>query len=496
MKKTILAIAAAVAVVAANAQITTQPEGTLLENMEWQSQGYTPDYSAQKLNAFTEKGAIAHVVKDGNKFFIKDPISHYKRGIWIEGALEADATTVTFHTPQLFVNENGTQFYITRLENVGGKLAKTANLDITFTYSNGRLTQTDGGFVVITNLQGGSAGYIDYNINIGPMPETATMPPLTATAESYQLSYEHEGAPMSKTTSVVFSGDDVFIANPTGATGSWIHGKLEGDKIVCQNKQFVGPDETMGYYAYLTIAESTVEMVEIPGLGQWPVATTTLTDDETLVFTYDAATRSFSTDKLFLINSSNTELGTMYEEFGKAAYTTYTEVPATPADPVFVSNSGLIEGYAMGVFAFNMPATDTEGNYINQENMYYNIYVDDKLLATTTGLTDIPYNYSDGQFFRVSGTSHTFTYLQGNEPKEKLGCQVFYKVGDVVNASKLVWAQLTPEGISTLEGGKTVAGTEFFDAAGRRVEPTAKGLIIKKVTFTDGTSQTVKHAAR
>jgi hypothetical protein len=138
----------------------------------------------------------------------------------------------------------------------------------------------------------------------------------------------------------------------------------------------------------------------------------------------------------------------------------------------------------------DMPNQDTEGNYINQENMYYNLYLDDTPVANPEGQTDIPYTYTYGDFFQVSGTSHTFKYV--NPISEKIGVQTFYKAGNVVNGSELIWYYVDPNGIQGADTDLQPVRTEYFDNMGRKVAPGTKGLLIKRTTYNDGSQKTVK----
>ena len=492
MRKTIFTAVAALLSMAATAQITETPEGEMLKNMEWQSKGMYPDYAAQQMHQFVEQGAIAHVVVSGNKMYIKDPITKYKVGAWIEGEISDDGTQVVFHTPQAYTESNGTLFYLTRLVQVGTKLGLGESTDLVFSYEDGKLTQTDGGYLVITNLEGQSAGYLDYNITITPLQEETVTPPADAEMLSYKMDYEGQGGQHSQTVNVAFSGSDVYIANPAGIADSWIKGTLDGDKIVCPNTQFLGADESLGYFVYFKAAEGTIEMVEYPGFGTLPVSTINLTSDEAVTFTYNADDRSFSTEQLFLVNPAKDKVGESFHDYGKSSFTTFTEVAAVPANPAVTSYYDIIEGFGFGIFMIDMPNQDTEGNYINQENMYYNLYLDDTPVATPLGLTDIPYTYTYGDFFQVSGTSHTFKYV--NPINEKIGVQTFYKVGDQLNRSDLVWYYIhsEPDAIAAVKDGQAVARTEYFDGAGRMVSPDTKGLLIRRITFADGTQQTTK----
>lgn len=481
---------------AATAQITETPEGEMLQNMEWQSKGFVPDYATGQTTTFDDKGAIAHVVVNGNKFYIKDPISHYKQNVWMEGELSEDGKQVIFHTPQMFMESNGNTFYFYRMVQNGQKLGFGESTDLVFDYEDGRLTQSDGGYLTLATLQGGIAGYVDYNIVIQPIGEECVTPPTDSEMLTYKMTYEGQGAEQSKTVNVAFSGTDVYIANPTGVEGSWIKGTLDGDKIVCPNSQFLGADESLGHYVYFKAAKGTIEMVEIPGYGTFPVNNISLTNDEAVTFTYNADDRSFSTEQLFLVNDAKDKLGNNYLDYAKATYTTFAEVAATPANPSMTSFHDIIEGYGFGMFLIDMPNQDVDGNYINQDNMYYNLYIDDKQIALPNGETNIPYAYVDGDFFmQVSGTAHTFKYY--DPVNEKVGFQTFYKVGDEVNQSELVWYYIKNESdaIASVNGNKQVVSTEYFDLTGKRLAaPATKGLFIQKTTYSDGTQRTVKTA--
>lgn len=493
MRKTALTALAALLSMAATAQITETPEGEMLTNMEWQSKGFKPDYSTGQTSTFTEKGAIAHVVKNGNDFYIQDPISQYKKGVWIKGTLSEDGTQVVFNTPQMFTTENGYTFYYYRMVQSGTKLAIGESTDLVFSYDGEKLVQTDGGYLAVATLQGQIAGYVDYNITIQPIGEECVTPPADSEMLTYKMTYEGQGAEQSKTVNVAFSGTDVYIANPTGVEGSWIKGTLDGDKIVCPNSQFLGADESFGHYVYFKAAMGTIEMVEIPGYGTFPVNNISLTNDEAVTFTYNADDRSFSTEQLFLVNDAKDKLGNNYLDYAKATYTTFAEVAATPANPSVQSFHDIIDGYGFGMFLIDMPNQDVDGNYINQNNMYYNLYIDDNAITTPEGETNIPYNYVDGNFFmQVAGTGHTFKYT---EPvNEKIGVQTFYQVGDVVNQSELVWYYIKNESDGITTTSKETVSTEYFDLTGKRLAAPAKGLFIQKTTYSDGTQRVVKTA--
>ena len=69
-------------------------------------------------------------------------------------------------------------------------------------------------------------------------------------------------------------------------------------------------------------------------------------------------------------------------------------------------------------------------------------------------------------------------------------------MGDVVNQSNLVWYDVKSAAIDGTENSRAIVSTECYDAMGHRVEPTAKGLIIRRTTYADGTVETMKSIGR
>lgn len=491
MKTTIITLAATVIAMTATAQITETPEGEQLKNMEYCSKGMVPDYTTMQVTRFDQSGIIAHVVRNDNKLYIQDPITHYKVGTWMEGELSADGTKAVFHTPQVFTSEQGVTYYLYRMEQKGTSLAVNHNnTDLVFSYVDGTLTQTDGGYLSITNIDGRTTSYVEYDITIRPIGLEMECPPAEAEHHSYKLTCESQGSPITKTIEVAFSGDDVYVANPTGAADSWMHGTIDGDLLTFPNGQFLGGDESMGCYVYLKAAEGKVEIVNIPGFGDWPVSTVNLIDADAIEFTWNAANRSFSTSQLFLINSSADRLGDSYVDINKASFEPYEEVAATPADPVVQAWSGIIEGFGFGMFAIDMPNRDTEGRFINQDNMYYNVFVDGKPLQAPNGDTDIPWTYTDGQNIQISGSVHSFK--TDTDIADCISVQVFYRVGDTVNSSNLVSYDVKANAINDTDAN-TIVRTDCYNLQGHRVSPSTPGLQIRQITRADGSRQTVRY---
>ena len=163
---------------------------------------------------------------------------------------------------------------------------------------------------------------------------------------------------------------------------------------------------------------------------------------------------------------------------------------ATPADPVVQAWSGIIEGFGFGMFAIDMPNRDTEGRFINQDNMYYNVFVDGKPLQAPNGDTDIPWTYTDGQNIQISGSVHSFK--TDTDIADCISVQVFYRVGDTVNSSNLVSYDVKANAINDTDAN-TIVRTDCYNLQGHRVSPSTPGLQIRQITRADGSRQTVRY---
>lgn len=109
-------------------------------------------------------------------------------------------------------------------------------------------------------------------------------------------------------------------------------------------------------------------------------------------------------------------------------------------------------------------------------------------------MTDVPYNYSDGYDFFVSGTTHTlYLFSTGFS---RIGVQSIYRdeEEDIEQRSALVYYE-DETGIKGLDAD--AAGTVVYhDMQGRRLEKPSKGLVLKTVTMPDGSCRTLKHVVK
>lgn len=65
---------------------------------------------------------------------------------------------------------------------------------------------------------------------------------------------------------------------------------------------------------------------------------------------------------------------------------------------------------------------------------------------------------------------------------------------NAINIYSIIWTPNSTSGVSssTADADKTVASTKYYDITGREVTATTTGLILKKITYTDGTTSVEK----
>ena len=135
---------------------------------------------------------------------------------------------------------------------------------------------------------------------------------------------------------------------------------------------------------------------------------------------------------------------------GQAYGTLVNLDPAVPANPTNLSwqDRGTTDGNTY--FTFVLPTTDVDGNILEQEFISYSIFIDDDQIYTfdaasyasiNEDITEVPYslwsNYWNFTPTQVCfyGTNHS------NNPifEHRIGIQVYYTVGNVKNASDIVY---------------------------------------------------------
>lgn len=484
---------------ATNTIITQVPAGSeQLMDMVWSSTAYYPDN--QQIVSAPVDGFAAQIVVNGNKMYIHNPLTlfdDYGADAWIEGTISGE--TVTFKTPQAYWMNGTDMAYATRVTTSG---VDANNLDIVFSYKNGELTQTDGGILMLTNVNGQMFGYGDGNIKVTKISDPKVELPSTVTPESYILNFKREGKPMTITALLGFDGNDVYFSDPVG-TGAWFKGTKDGDKITVKTGQYLG--SSSGYPLWVCTGRMFTYMETDPYLGEtYEVTDYEVTPNVDIVFTINGDI--ISTDQLLFINSSKTEKGIAYQALMAPSYEPWTPTAITPAAPWidgFFDLSGY--GFPFNILTYTIPSYGTEGQFIPQEYILYTIWFDDEPLEFYD-TTQIPYygqfvDYETMVSMSLSADDPDQHQLQlPYGPTKTISIQSFYEFNNELIPSQKVTVTLAeledPDYVGAVEGiaaDKEVANVVYFDLAGRQVEAAeGAGILVKVTVFADGTKATEK----
>ncbi len=173
----------------------------------------------------------------------------------------------------------------------------------------------------------------------------------------------------------------------------------------------------------------------------------------------------------------------------------YVEKSAVPSAPIINSATSDDTGWG-GSLEFTVKAEDIDGNYIDENKLFYSIFFDEAESPYSfydqngDPMTEIPCTYTDGNKFFIYSGVH---YIIGIPVQyKKVGIQAINKSGGEVKRSTTTWFILKPSGVDEVTTRKQVTGVSCYDLSGRPVTQDTTGIYIKVTTFSDGSRKTVK----
>lgn len=531
MKKLLLLLAGlsmAGNMLAQNGIITEQPAGTLRTFHGYSFSYYagTWGYAASDYH----DGLARQVVfaDNGVDVYFKDPLSRVNHNVWIKGTLNDGIITVD--TPQKVreTEKNGvtTEWFVERLipeitYNSFGEERITWVIDsvetkITYAFRNDSIIQTEQNVMLGLVADGQYQVYGDVNVVYTAVNEHAAVLPEDK-AEAWTMRYKDTYAQQA---TLAIDNDDVYIS------GFWpeqpaatIKGKIEGDKVIVPNGQYLG---------FLNDSYYTYFMTTMIDRSSWVAKYTTI--DQPLEFAFDkeemSLTPLFAEEIVPVVRygksiGATDQASSLLFVADKMSFKKQTELGA-PANPTFQIESGCFRRYPdynWGYVIFNVPNLDVNGNALKTELLYYSIYLDDEVLVIDpadanfpenykgidTPITEIPFNFDNGDGITQSGSMAgryvKFFHLDFDE----IGIQSIYKGADKEYRSLIAYYNPTTREVryadSTTGLGATaisgeVAGVVRYDLFGREVSDSYKGMVIEAVRYTDGSVKTTKKIVR
>lgn len=449
-----------------------------------------------------EGSACNVVLGDENKVYVYNPITQYDTYSYIVG--QRDGDTITFHTPQIVdvqYNEDyteSTNIYATKFRKK--KLSATSytfvadsiNTDLKYVIKGDSISLVGGDSIMLAlaNAEGTWGGYG----NAGDVLRKFTDTTVEVPADAEELTYAMKCSDgTGKGVSVVFKDNDIYLKGIASAhPDSWVKGNVAGSTITIPSMQYLGLNETYGYYFYLAGAKRK-EVYD-------PSDDVTYIEYElvpNITMTLDEKSRTFKTDLSLLYNAGNGILS--YDAaYDSPEFSPFNDVATTPATPIISTYMEYNEDAGYGGLIFTLPTEDVNGNWINPEKMKYIIYGDDKAYEFTTDLytgieenmTEIPYSFTDDLDFTLQDGEHIVYLYEGGF--SKMGVQSVYYGGGERTVSPIVYQ--TSDGIKVKTSVPVT--TEFYDLQGRRLTNPTLGLTIMKAIYADGSVKTIKYIAK
>lgn len=438
------------------------------------------------------------VARDGNDFYFKNLNYQMDDSCAMKGTLEADGKIHVklpqyvgiiqdydwdkdeYYDVKYYVGAG----YVTDDDYFGVDINKD---EATFTYDAATGEIIGEGITILFNEAANLSDAL-YEPDYVKMPDVVTVP-----EDAVESSYIYSTTPWTfqrnrTSARIARSGNDFYFKD---FDAEWydpeeaiiFKGTLNaaGDKIIVPVPQYVGGKRALYLHSALANpADTTYSAVDEGGQ---------------IEFNYDAKTGVINSDALLLLVRDGRSTDAPYEEIYKPTFTPYTAQAGTPVAPL-ITGWSYNSNWGQYVMQMYLPEVDTEGHFLNPDNMTYRIFFDGSTtpyVFTTDAYYDFDYDISDIPF-RYTGASFGVDFADerlrnvwlNDSPTDSIGLQVVYTFEGQEYVSDTFWYHLHEANKVNSPSAAVVTRKEYFDLSGRRVNSNATGLVIEKTYFADG----------
>lgn len=522
MKRTLFSICALVLSLTASAQIIKDtPKGKLIENLyrsskSWVKKGWTGVQPGRY------EGIVSKIVigEDGC-IYIYNPLSGLDSKSWLKLERQADGKYRAKLPQDILTDDLGgdddeeegsserTISLIRMVSSDDGKnyepVGTTLNY-VDFTVE-GRTLKMSGmgqkkqiwGAAYNNSWQSNYGG--DWALTIEPLKEQLITPPATATKSQYTVTSKSDPSP--RIVEVMTDNNDIYVKGLFKAeklANTWVKLTKQGDKAVMPTNQYLGitqrtdfkriDSDKSEYHTFAAAFENEEKTAE--NLEFSIDATGKLTASKTLRTSLGRASNDNITGEDYIESYEGLTL-TPYiqKEVGAPATPEYFYLTSTPN---YDNTSNEIK------LAFYVKNADVNGNILDTEKMYYNVYVNGstepfKFKKGTNynymeqeELVNIPFNYQDknNYDFKVIDNLRILHFYDSSITRLKV-VMVYEADGKKYSSEPLV-ASLPTDGIESANFSKTTT-EKYYTVDGRQIQKLQKGLNIIK--SSDGTTRKV-----
>lgn len=491
--------------------ITEQPEGTLLTNMTRYAKGYYNFWGS--VYATSTEGYVCDVVVSDDAVYIKDPISSVATDTWMK-AVKGEGDTLIVDLPQYIYKEDYGDgdvydYYLYKMKYEDNNyVVDTESQVIKYIMRNDSIIKLGEDELLGLAYEGEWAGYGELTAEITKVTDIAYTPSKPEEAKQYVLSYlglasyttddsdpilEDGQTPLI--VNVAIEGNDIYIGGLNqNEPDLWVKGTLDGNKAIFNRNSYLGIDTANNVYSYFMPSTAYWQYYEY-----YEDYEPTVDFKDQIVFDYDAEKQTLTCNDTHIAIVFGMRSPYVNYFYGEPSMTSYTEVAGTPQEVVFDTYNEYEDEYGFGNIAFYINSYSKEGDFMNPNKVYYNMYFDDELftfytdeyICFTEDMTDIPYTFADNFDIYVYGELHNvYFYSTGFS---KIGVQVTYTGGGETHKSEIAWLDTSSIGnVSNNDNASAVKSVSYVDMSGRRVTNPSKGVFVKTITYSDGTIKNVK----
>ena len=520
MKRTLFSICALVLSLTASAQIIKDtPKGKLIENLyrsskSWVKKGWTGTQAGRY------EGLVSKIVigEDGC-IYIYNPLSGLDSKSWLKLERQPDGKYRAKLPQDIFTDDLGGD------DDEEESSERTISLNRLISSDDGKSYESVGpalNYVDFTvegrtlkmsgmgqkkqiwgatynnswlNNYGG-----DWALTIEPLKEQLITPPATATKSQYTVTSKSDPSP--RIVEVMTDNNDIYVKGLFKAeklANTWVKLTKQGDKAVMSTNQYLGITKKTDFKKYDS-DKSEYHTFAAAFENEEKTA-------ENLEFSIDA-TGKLTTSKILRTSlgkaSDDNITGEDYiESYEALTLTPYVQkevgAPATPeyfyltSTPNYDNTSNEIK------LAFYVKNADVNGNVLDPEKMYYNVYVNGstepfKFKKGTNynymeqeELVNIPFNYQDknNYDFKVIDNLRILHFYDSSITSLKV--VMVYEDGGKKYSSEPLSTAITT-GIESANFNKTTT-EKYYTVDGRQIQKLQKGLNIIK--SSDGTTRKV-----
>ncbi|MBD5356271.1 MAG: hypothetical protein HDR88_04605 [Bacteroides sp.] len=297
-----------------------------------------------------------------------------------------------------------------------------------------------------------------------------------------------------RTIKVGFDGNDVYFGGLYGwLPNALVKGSLIDDQIIIDSKQYIGT--IFGWYIFFMGGTSN-------DAGSYDLV-------NNITLRYDAEKHEIKADEgvAMLINAGFESLYAIDALVAPQFNVLNSDPSPIPCNPIPTQYFKYFEYFGYDQYQFILPNVNKENELLDEENMYYEVYIDNDLWTFEPSeeypleepMSQIPYTFMANNSFSYNGATHYMNIWFTDF--DTVGLKLYNVVDGETYASDMVISNINTgevttvpdsSGVMQVDAVKEVSSVEYYNLQGVKIAAPSDGLFVKIIRYTDGTSKSCK----